>query len=1245
MKTKSRVPLIGNLAMLSLGLSVAGWSQSAVPVTNPGFEDPVTGNGTVGGLPTGWTSFNGATADVLNPDTDDFTAEAPEGQNVASIFDANGSEEGLSQVLAATFQEGAGYTLTVEVGNSKLSGVSFPGYRVQLFAGGTLLAEDDDSLTIAEDSFSTSTVNYTYDAGDAALVDQPLEIRLLSKGLAASDEVCFDDVQLTVALANPVADAGGPYVVAPSGSLVLDGSASVPSGGETLTLYEWDLNNDDTFGDVTGENPAAISFSDLQSVHGLALGSNTIQLRVTDSASKQATATATVILQLAEVTSGFDFLADAGQDDGGNNRWEDVTGLSGLELLLDDDPAVTHVPATTNTLLTHAYDFVGGSTGKEAGALLVEAGTTTERSFQNAPGDWTNDPVTMEMWIRPDNLTPGASNGQIIFEDGGGTGMGLFVNNNQLQFRKAGGGGLVSYDIATDPLGLLLGPATEEFIQVVMTYDTATGSMQMFINGELVGTSNPGGNDWSGGDAAAFGTLGGSNVGGIGNGQQNTVSYNGLMAMIRVYHNQILTPEEVENNFIAVRGPDEDPPFIVNLDPADETTDLYPGITLTATFNEDVQFTGVGSVTIKNLTAATEQVITLPDVQVSLSGRDLIIDPASNLAFDSTFAVRISANAVEDLSGNAFAGISDDVVWNFSTTAQNLNPPIITVKNPADDATGVSIGANIVATFDQNLILGTGDIVIKDLLDNSTTQTIAVTDASQVTLTDNVLTINPAVFLESGRSYAVQIPGTALRNFSDVDFAGIANDTEWNFTTAALASQLGILDLTANGGINPNTGEAWKAADRYHLAYVTTGTRNAESTDIADYNAFVQGDATGEGLAVDINGVPVSWFALGSTATTNAINNAVITGSVWDIYHSLNPGDSATGNGFLASDATDFWGFEFPGDAGNSGNPLSNLQGEDRNIWTGTAAGGVANNALGTGTTSRRQWTGWRTNWTGSNATSPNATLHEMVAISQPLFVYDTLDAAAPALVSIEDNVSGGPVLTGDPVVYTVTFDEAMLPGTVNAADFDNAGSSSFTIDGILQLEDAAVFEVTVTPTTVGTLQLRIPAGATLTDLAGNALDTGSAFTDDTIITVETDASYISWAGGFAGLADTDPALDFDAGGLETGLEWVLGGDPTDGSDDAGIAPTFDNTSDPEFFIFTYRRADEAAADANTTIAVEYGSDLVGWTEAVAGADIVITPADDGAGAGIDLVEVKIRRTLAMGGKLFVRLNVEVTQL
>ena len=138
-------------------------------------------------------------------------------------------------------------------------------------------------------------------------------------------------------------------------------------------------------------------------------------------------------------------------------------------------------------------------------------------------------------------------------------------------------------------------------------------------------------------------------------------------------------------------------------------------------------------------------------------------------------------------------------------------------------------------------------------------------------------------------------------------------------------------------------------------------------------------------------------------------------------------------------------------------------------------------------------------------------------------------------------------------------------------------------------------------------------------------------------------SAYDSWAGGpFLGtLTDPTPSLDFDLGGLATGIEWVVGGDPTDPGDDAGLTPTA--TTDGTYLIFTYQRSDAANEDPNTAIKVEYNTDLQGaWTEAqdtVDGVVIEVTP-----GSPADTVVVKIPKSLASPGtKLFARLNVEVT--
>ena len=68
--------------------------------------------------------------------------------------------------------------------------------------------------------------------------------------------------------------------------------------------------------------------------------------------------------------------------------------------------------------------------------------------------------------------------------------------------------------------------------------------------------------------------------------------------------------------------------------------------------------------------------------------------------------------------------------------------------------------------------------------------------------------------------------------------------------------------------------------------------------------------------------------------------------------------------------------------------------------------------------------------------------------------------------------------------------------------------------------------------------------------------------------------------GAFDDDSDDDSDMsdfDFDNGGLPSGIEWVTGGDPTNGGDDAGLTPTFDNSTDPSDFLFTFRRRDSAA--------------------------------------------------------------------
>ena len=102
---------------------------------------------------------------------------------------------------------------------------------------------------------------------------------------------------------------------------------------------------------------------------------------------------------------------------------------------------------------------------------------------------------------------------------------------------------------------------------------------------------------------------------------------------------------------------------------------------------------------------------------------------------------------------------------------------------------------------------------------------------------------------------------------------------------------LGVLQLTANGGINPATGLAWAVGDTYRLAFVTSSATPVSSTDITTYNTFVQGVAAASTTFPNLG--DGTWKVMGCTA---AVNARVNTGT-----------DSGFGQSVILMDGTTVW--------------------------------------------------------------------------------------------------------------------------------------------------------------------------------------------------------------------------------------------------------------------------------------------------------------------------------------------------
>ena len=159
----------------------------------------------------------------------------------------------------------------------------------------------------------------------------------------------------------------------------------------------------------------------------------------------------------------------------------------------------------------------------------------------------------------------------------------------------------------------------------------------------------------------------------------------------------------------------------------------------------------------------------------------------------------------------------------------------------------------------------------------------------------------------------------------------------------------------------------------YRLAFVTSTTRDATSTNIADYNSFVAAVAAGQTALAALG---TTWTAIGSTATVDARDN---TGT--------NP--SSTGVPIYRLDDTriadtnpDLW----DGVLSSSLNINEAGTTEFVAVWTGTDSSGVALSPLGTSNPEIGSALVTSANWI-QHVTNPNDINSRIYAISGELTV------------------------------------------------------------------------------------------------------------------------------------------------------------------------------------------------------------------------------------------------------------------
>jgi hypothetical protein len=170
-------------------------------------------NGTVGIAPSWSTQFKPVGTNIWMLDASPnggaivpdavygYGGIAAEGKNFGYVKTDLKSDHCLYQKLAFSLQSLRTYDMSVKVGNPSLYNDGAAGaYRVELLAGGVVIASKSGASPADDSKWITASVSYTSGPDKTAdpNVGQPLAIRLVAKAFTEKKHLNFDDVRLLV---------------------------------------------------------------------------------------------------------------------------------------------------------------------------------------------------------------------------------------------------------------------------------------------------------------------------------------------------------------------------------------------------------------------------------------------------------------------------------------------------------------------------------------------------------------------------------------------------------------------------------------------------------------------------------------------------------------------------------------------------------------------------------------------------------------------------------------------------------------------------------------------------------------------------------------------------------------------------------------------------------------------------------------------------------------------------------------
>ncbi|MGV6858948.1 MAG: DUF4347 domain-containing protein [bacterium] len=474
------------------GNLIRGNTDGLIIADTSSTRNTIRGNAIYGNVESNFALSN---TDTVTPNDADDSDTGPNNlQNYPVLSAASISGNDLTVTGSLTSSANTALTLDFYVGTASASPSGYPEAERYLGSSSTTTGDNGDGS-------GSAALNELISSANVANGEYITVIAIDGNG--NSSEMALS-IAATGGNSAPTTSIAALAIINEGGSLSLDASGSTDPDSDPLS-YRWDLNNDGTYGDVTGVNPT-VDWATLTAFGIDDNGSYTIGLQVDDG--KGGTDTTSAMLTVnnvaptlsvsgaAGVFSGDIYTLNLAATDPGNDTissWTINWGDGNIETVNGNPSSATHVYANTG----FTNNIVVSATDEDITENYIHSDLFAGRYVNNAgiyriQGSWGNAPVlfategTLDKAIQP-----------IIGPDGN-----IYVSgessNNILRYDAATGAFMDIFATtgAGEAQGIAFGPDGNLYVangtgREIMRFDGSDGTaLPTFV-------ANTGGNPYS----------------------------------------------------------------------------------------------------------------------------------------------------------------------------------------------------------------------------------------------------------------------------------------------------------------------------------------------------------------------------------------------------------------------------------------------------------------------------------------------------------------------------------------------------------------------------------------------------------------------------------------------------------------------------------------------------------------------------------------------------------------------------